>query len=502
MDNAVDLVVIGGGINGVGIARDAVGRGLKVLLCEQDDLAQHTSSASSKLIHGGLRYLEYYEFALVAKALAEREVLLRAAPHIIWPLRFVLPHTPGLRPAWLMRLGLWLYDWLDLGKRQLLPGSCAVDLTHHPAGSALQTSLARGFEYSDCWVDDARLVVLNALDAYERGGQILTRTRCTGAQRYSDHWLVTLEDHTGQTRLVRARALVNAAGPWVAQVLDQTLHIVHQQRMRLVKGSHIVLPALFQHEYAYIFQNPDQRVIFAIPYQSGRFTLVGTTEVLHHADPAQAQISAEEIDYLCQSINRYFRIPVQPSAVVHSFAGVRPLLEDDAGNPSAVTRDYRLELAAAGGAPLLSVFGGKLTTYRKLAEQALHQLLPLLGRAQAPDWTASVALPGGEIAPNEVQHYIQRLQQRYAWLPAQLIERYVRLYGTRCERLLANVRQPSDLGLAFGEGVYQVEVEYLRRVEWARTADDMIWRRTKLGLQMSAASVQRLQQWLSDHPDP
>jgi len=494
-----DLIIIGGGINGAGIARDAAGRGMSVLLCEQHDLANHTSSASTKLIHGGLRYLEYYEFSLVRKALREREVLLRAAPHIIHPMRFVMPHMATLRPAWLIRMGLFLYD--HLGKRELLPASHGIRLRQHPAGQPLRPELNKGFVYSDCWVQDARLVVLNALDAAERGATILTRSRCVRAERDHGQWRVTLHGADGRERAVRGRLLVNAAGPWVRQVLDAAIAHPAALNVRLVKGSHIVVPKLFDHGYSYIFQNPDKRIVFAIPFERD-FTLIGTTDVEFAGDPAQAAISPQEIDYLCDSANRYFRQRIAPSDVVWTYSGVRPLYEDDANaDPSAVTRDYVLQLDGGDSqAPVLSVFGGKITTYRVLAEEALSKIEQALGRS-GRRWTATAPLPGGDIPNADVAGYEQRLRAAYPWLPAPLAHRYANSYGTRAERLLAGANRIEDLGECLGADLYQREVEYLQEQEWAWTAEDILWRRSKLGLRFSAAQQQRLAQRLERRAD-
>ncbi|HIE4842314.1 TPA: glycerol-3-phosphate dehydrogenase, partial [Burkholderia multivorans] len=429
--NRYDLLVVGGGINGAGIARDAAGRGLSVLLCEQDDLASHTSSASTKLIHGGLRYLEYKEFGLVRKALQERETLLRAAPHIMWPLRFVMPHMPNLRPAWLIRIGLFLYD--HLAKRELLPGSRGIDMRRHAAGAPLVDSIRRGFVYSDGWVDDARLVVLNALDAKERGAEILTRTKLVSAERRSDEWEARLQQPDGAIRVVRARAIANAAGPWVGDVLHGALGRGAHHSVRLVKGSHIVTRRLFDHDHAYIFQNPDKRIIFAIPYERD-FTLIGTTDVEYTSDPARVAIDRDETQYLCDSINRYFKRKISPADVHWTYSGVRPLLEDEnAANASAVTRDYRLEMDDGEGAPLLSVFGGKITTFRKLAEEAGDMLCRALDR-DAPAWTAGAPLPGGDIANAKFDAFADAFAKRHRWLPAPLARRYARAYGTRAAR--------------------------------------------------------------------
>jgi glycerol-3-phosphate dehydrogenase len=485
MVERVDVLVVGGGINGVGIARDAVGRGLSVVLCERDDLAAHTSSASTKLIHGGLRYLEQYEFGLVGKALAEREVLLRLAPHIIWPLRFLLPHQPHLRPAWMIRIGMFLYD--HLGGKRTLEGSRKVDLRRDPVGAPLRDALTTGFGYSDGWVQDARLVVLNALDAAERGATILTRTRCVSARRVDGHWVAEL-DAQGRRFTVEAQALVNAAGPWAVNFLDDVAGLKHDYALRLVKGSHIVVPKLFEHDQAYIFQQPDRRIVFAIPYERD-FTLIGTTDMEYHADPAQPRIDADEVAYLCEAANRYFKQAISPADVVWTYSGVRPLLEDEEDNASEVTRDYQLELDTAG-APLLSVFGGKLTTYRKLAEQATDKLIAQLGR-KTPAWTASGApLPGGDMPPFE--QALAQLRAARPWLPAPMAWRLVRNYGSRAERLLGDAASLQDLGAHYGADLYQAEVDYLRAHEWVVDADDLLWRRSKLGLRLTPAQQQHL----------
>ena len=490
-----DLLIIGGGINGAGIARDAAGRGLSVLLCEQDDLAAHTSSASSKLIHGGLRYLEYFEFGLVRKSLQEREVLLRAAPHIIRPLSFVMPHNPGLRPAWLIRAGLFLYD--HLGRRELLPGSQSVDLRTHAAGQVLKPELTQGFLYSDAWAEDARLVVLNALDAYERGARILPHTRCVSARRDADLWDVTLQPagpHPAQ--VVRCRALVNAAGPWVMNVLRESLGMTSRHRMRLAKGSHIVVRRLFEHDEAYLLQNPDKRILFAIPFER-EFTLIGTTDVEYEGDPADASITAAEVAYLCEMANRYFVHGISPADVIWSYSGVRPLLADAAANLSAVTRDYLLDCdATSERAPLLSVFGGKLTTYRRLAEEALDLLAPSLSHVKAA-WTANAPLPGGDIPNADFEAFLAEFRRAAPWLPEALARRYARAYGTRVDRLLAGACSLTELGEDFGGGLYEAEIEYLISQEWAQTAEDILWRRSKLGLHVSPATAQRLSERLA-----
>ncbi|WP_063532865.1 glycerol-3-phosphate dehydrogenase [Burkholderia sp. MSMB1589WGS] len=487
--NRYDLLVVGGGINGAGIARDAAGRGLSVLLCEQDDLASHTSSSSTKLIHGGLRYLEYKEFGLVRKALQERETLLRAAPHIIWPLRFVMPHMPNLRPAWLIRIGLFLYD--HLAKRELLPGSRGIDMRRHPAGAPLVDSIKRGFVYSDGWVDDARLVVLNALDAQERGARILTRTKLVSAERRDGQWHARLQRADGSTLDVRARAVANAAGPWVGEVLHGALGRGAQHSVRLVKGSHIVTRRLFDHDHAYIFQNPDKRIIFAIPYEHD-FTLIGTTDVEYRDDPSRVAIDRDETRYLCESINRYFKRKISPADVCWTYSGVRPLLEDEnADNPSAVTRDYRLELDGGDGAPLLSVFGGKITTFRKLAEEATDMLGGALGASRGA-WTAGVPLPGGDIANARFAPFAEAFAKRHPWLPAALARRYARAYGTRAERVIGQAKSLAGLGAELAPGLYEAELRYLRDAEWASCADDVLWRRSKLGLHVAPGTLEHV----------
>ncbi|MBS0376306.1 MAG: glycerol-3-phosphate dehydrogenase [Proteobacteria bacterium] len=493
-DADCDVLVVGGGINGAGIARDAAGRGLRVVLCERDDLAAHTSSASTKLIHGGLRYLEHYEFRLVRKALAEREVLLAAAPHIIWPLRFVLPHEPHLRPAWMIRAGLVLYD--HLARRRRLPASATVDLAHHPAGEPLRAGLRRGFVYSDGWVDDARLVVLNAVDARERGAEVLTRTSCTRLVRERGAWTATLAAADGARRTLRARAVVNATGPWVGHFLDQSTPVRSARAVRLVKGSHIVVPRLFEHEFAYIFQNVDRRIIFAIPYEH-EFTLVGTTDVDYQGDPARVHIDGEEVAYLCDLVSRHFRRGLTPAEVVWTYAGVRPLLEDESSDPSSVTRDYSFGLDA-DGAPLLTVFGGKITTFRRLAEDALERLLPLLGGPR-PRWTATAPLPGGDLPDADYASFRAQLAARYPDLPPPLLDRWGRAYGSRISAFAGSARSPDALGEEVLPGLYAAELDYLRRVEFARTAEDILWRRTKLGLHLPADAAATLAAWLERH---
>ncbi|MFC7516131.1 glycerol-3-phosphate dehydrogenase [Herbaspirillum sp. GCM10030257] len=494
-----DLLIVGGGINGAGIARDAAGRGLSVVLCEKDDLAAHTSSASTKLIHGGLRYLEYYEFNLVRKALIEREVLLRSAPHIMWPLRFVMPHDKGQRPGWMIRTGLFLYD--SLAKREILPGSQGIDLRRHVVGEPLKPEFTRGFVYSDGWVEDARLVVLNAVDAAEKGAKIFTRTRCESAQRQGDRWIAQLRTADGSTINARAKCLVNAAGPWTAHFLQTAAQRPSAKSLRLIKGSHIVVKRLFDHPYAYIFQHPDSRIVFAIPYEQD-FTLVGTTDIDYQGDMNKVEIDQQEISYLCELANRYFKKGITPQDVVWTYSGVRPLVEDEAASASAVTRDYRFELDE-DGAPLLSVFGGKITTFRKLAEEAVDMIAPKLS-VQKGAWTADACMPGGDLfgsKPNnravlEFDRFVQELQMKYAWLPAPLVARYARAYGTRTHVLLSGRTRIGDMGEEIGPGLYVAEVNYLMEHEWAATAADILWRRSKLGLHVPAGTEAKLDAWM------
>ncbi|MGC8117788.1 glycerol-3-phosphate dehydrogenase [Metapseudomonas otitidis] len=484
-----DLAVIGGGINGVGIAADAAGRGLSVFLCERDDLAQHTSSASSKLIHGGLRYLEHYEFRLVREALAEREVLLAKAPHIVRPMRFVLPHRPHLRPAWMIRAGLFLYD--HLGKREKLPGSRGL---RFGVGSPLQAGISRGFEYSDCWVDDARLVVLNAMSAREHGAHIHSRTRCVSARRSKGLWHIHLERADGTLLSIRSRALVNAAGPWVARLLKDDLKQKSPYGIRLIQGSHIVVPQLYEGEHAYILQNEDRRIVFAIPYL-GRFTLIGTTDREYQGDPAKVAITEEETRYLLDVVNQHFKKQISADDILRTYSGVRPLCDDESDDPSAVTRDYTLALDAhPGEAPLLSVFGGKLTTYRKLAESALAQLAPFFP-TMGGSWTATATLPGGESMDSQ-EALAEALCERYGWLPNSLARRWAGTYGNRVWKLLEGVANLTDLGEHLGGGLYTREVDYLCREEWAQDAEDILWRRTKQGLFMTPGQQERLAQYL------
>ena len=486
-----DLLVIGGGVNGTGIARDAAGRGLSVVLCEQDDLAAHTSSASTKLIHGGLRYLEDFHFRLVRKALKEREVLLAAAPHIMRPLRFVMPHAAHLRPTWMIRAGLFLYD--HLAARRRLSASAAIDLRTHIAGAPLRESYRHGFVYSDGRVDDARLVMLNALDAQARGATIHTHTRCERLTGEPPLWCATLASPAGRWA-VRARAVVNATGPWAGRFVAEATSLRTAHQVRLVKGSHVVVPRLFAHRFAYIFQNEDRRIVFAIPYEQ-EFTLLGTTDVDFHGDPASVTIEPAEIAYLCALANRYFKQPLTPAEVVWSYSGVRPLLADEASDPMSVTRDYALELERQP-APMLSVFGGKLTTYRRLAEDAVDLVSTALSGRRAR-WTAGALLPGGDLPHGSLAVFLRTLARRYPWLPDALRLRYALAYGTRIERVLGSAASLGGLGEEILPQLYENELEYLYREEFAHSAQDILWRRSKLGLHLAKADVSALERWLA-----
>jgi len=494
LDPVYDVAIIGGGVNGCGIARDAAGRGASVVLFEQGDFAGATSSASTKLIHGGLRYLEQYEFRLVREALMEREVLWAIAPHIIRPLRFVLPHHDGLRPAWLLRLGLFIYD--HLGGRKLLPPASTIDLRRDPAGRPLRDDFVRAFEYSDCWVEDSRLVVLNALDAAERGADIRPGSRVVSAARDNDHWRLEVE-REGVTETVRARVLVNAAGPWVHEVLAHVVRANSPASVRLVQGSHIVVRKLFEHDRAYIFQNADGRIIFAIPYEHD-FTLIGTTDRDYGATPGKPTASPEEIAYLCSAASEYFKAPVTPDEVVWTYSGVRPLYDDGASKAQEATRDYVLELDdAEGQPPVLSVFGGKITTYRRLAEHAMQKLAPHLPLASKQSWTGGSPLPGGDFGVKDQPRVVAQLTRAHSWLDSKLAARLVTAYGTRALRLLDGARSAADLGRVFGADLTEAEVLYLMREEWARTAQDVLWRRSKLGLRLTPEQAQVLDDFMS-----
>ena len=476
-----DVAVIGGGVNGCGIARDAAGRGASVLLLEANDLASGTSSASTKLIHGGLRYLEHYEFGLVRESLSERERLLGIAPHIAWPLRFILPHVPGLRPRWLVRAGLFLYD--HIGGRRRLPPTTSVDLSRHPAGGPLKPEFAQAFAYSDCWVDDARLVVLNARDAADRGGEVRTRCRVTRLRRESDGWKIEAGGETFD-----ARAVVNAAGPSVLNVLEDS-GLPSDRAMRLVRGSHIVVPKLFDHPFAYFFQLPDERIFFAIPYER-EFTLIGTTDVDHAGGPIAA--SAEEIAYLCDGASRFFRQQITPADVVWTYSGVRPLIDDGSGRPEAATRGYQLDLSAPSeGVPLLTVFGGKITTYRHLAEEAVELLSDRSADLRGPSWTGKCALPGGDFPIDGADLLVSEFAAGFPFLSS-FAERLVRAYGTTAFTIFHGANSIRDCGLDFGHGLFEREVRHLVDREWARSSEDVLWRRTKLGLRFNPDQVAAL----------
>jgi glycerol-3-phosphate dehydrogenase len=498
LERVFDLAIIGGGINGCGIARDAAGRGNSVFLCEMNDLASGTSSWSTKLIHGGLRYLEYYDFRLVREALIEREILWQIAPHIIRPLRFVLPHHAGLRPAWLLRLGLFIYD--HLGGRHLLPAARSVDLRRDDVGKPLVPNrFTKGFEYSDCFVDDARLVALNACDAADRDAVIRTRTRAVSAQPQGDVWQVILEDTlTGVQSTIAARVLINAGGPWVAEVLSQRAGIDAKAKVRLVQGSHIVVPRLYDHDRAYTFQNADGRVVFAIPYQDD-FTLIGTTDRDYDGDPAKVKASQEEIAYLCNSVNDYLAKQVKPDDVVWAYAGVRPLYDDGASEAKAATRDYVFEFDMPDGLPLLSIFGGKITTYRRLAEEVLEKLSPYLnGDKASKGWTAHAPLPGGDIDVAAIPALADQLIRDYAFLSRAFALRLAHAYGTRASRVLGDASTVADLGQSFGDTLFEREVRYLMAYEFAITAEDIVWRRSKLGLRLSKNEVAGLDSWIAN----
>ena len=492
-----DVIVIGGGINGAGVARDAAGRGLSVLLCEQDDLARYTSSSSTKLIHGGLRYLEHYDFALVRHALQEREILLRSAPHIIWPLRFILPHHRDLRPRWMIRLGLFLYD--HIGGRKLLPKSWSVNLKEHISGEALSDEFTAGFEYSDCWVQDSRLVVLNARDAADRGAEICVQTTCTDLTAVDDHWQVELRDNdTGVVSTLKSRAVINAAGPWVESVQKLQIRNKVEHGVRLVKGSHIVVKKLFDHDYTYIFQNADGRVLFAVPYEH-HYTLLGTTDIEVTGDPAAVETEQREIDYICEAVSQYFKKPVKSEDVVWSYTGVRPLFDDAAANASKVTRDYVIHLSESGP-PLVSIFGGKITTFRKLSEEVVDMILPRLPElgtgSELKAWTASSTLPGGDIPNADYDAFLEGKKLQYPWLPETLLMDFTRNYGTSIDQLLGGAGSVEELGVHFGGNLYEAEVRHLMSNEWARCADDILWRRTRKGLHVPQETSSRLDDWI------
>jgi glycerol-3-phosphate dehydrogenase len=502
LDRIFDLAIVGGGVNGCGIARDAAGRGNSVFLCEMNDLASGTSSRSTKLVHGGLRYLEYYEFRLVREALIEREILWLIAPHIIRPLRFVLPHHAGLRPGWLLRLGLFLYD--HIGGRNLLPPTRSVNLAHDAVGRPLIAGrYTRGFEYSDCFVDDARLVVLSARDAADRGADIRTRTRAVVIGQIDGIWQVTVESTVSKQRsTIRARVLVNAGGPWVEEVLASGAGVNARAKVRMVQGSHIVVRKLYEHDRAYMFQNADGRIVFVIPYQD-EFTLIGTTDRDYHGDPSNVKATADEIRYLCDSVSEYLAKPVKPEDVVWTYAGVRPLYDDGASEAKAATRDYVFELDTPGGAPLLSIYGGKITTYRRLAEEALERLSPYLRNARArKGWTGRSPLPGGDLDVSALPALTAELQRNYPFLSQEHASRLAHAYGTRAKRVLGGAKSMADLGQSFGATLTAAEVSYLMSSEWALTAEDIVWRRSKLGLLLSSDQIVALDGWIATNLVP
>ncbi len=488
-----DIIIIGGGINGCGIARDAAGRGLKVAVLEMGDLAQGTSSASTKLIHGGLRYLEHYAFRLVHEALKEREVLLGLAPHIVWPLRFVLPQMQGMRPAWMLRLGLFMYD--HLGGRKILPDTQALDLREHFAGADLKPGFTRGFEYSDCWVDDARLVVLNAMDAAANGAEIMVRTKAVSARRAHDQWAVDIAPEGGLPRTLTSRALVNASGPWADDVTSNILGAGSSKHVRLVQGSHIIVPKLWTHDRAYIFQNSDGRIVFAIPYEDD-FTLIGTTDRDFAGDPAHACVSEDEITYLLNAISGYFARPPSRTDVIWSYCGIRALFNDGASAAKDATREYVLQFAV-GTPPLLNVFGGKITTYRTLAEAALDKLAPVFPQMPRASWSGTTPLPGGNLPRGGQQQSFLQLRAEYPWLTSQILHRLVRSYGALASEVLAGAKDISALGQHFGAGLYEREVRWLMQREWARSAEDVLWRRSKLGLRLTQAERDELARFMA-----
>lgn len=496
MEEITDIFIVGGGINGTGIARDAAGRGLKVILAEKDDLASHTSSASSKLIHGGLRYLEHYEFRLVRESLKERELLMRSAPHLISPLRFVLPHHKAMRPAFILRLGLFLYD--HIGGRKLLPPTITHKLKKHPVGKPLKTHFSKGFEYSDCRVDDARLVLHAAIDAADHGAKILTRTEVISTVRKDGLWTIKTRSASGVENQYRTRALVNAAGPWVDHIEEVTRPLPNSKKqIRMVKGSHIIVPKLYDGEQAYTFQNDDNRVIFAIPYES-EYTLIGTTDVPFEENANHVSIDGDESQYLCDVVSRYFNKEVETKDIIWSYSGVRPLVDDGSENASNATRDYVLELDTTEHAPILSIYGGKITTFRRLAEEAMAMLQPFL-KFTAADWTATAHLPGGEMAYKGILTFTEKMQNRYPWLPEARLTRMIRAYGTRLAAVLGDASCDADLGKRFGAGLYEAELNHMRTKEWALSADDALWRRSKLGLHMTDAERDDVDKWFKAH---
>lgn len=490
-----DLLIIGGGINGVGVAVDAVGRGLSVVLCEKDDLANHTSSASSKLIHGGLRYLEQIEFKLVREALKEREILLRKIPYLVHSLKFVLPHDRHLRPAWLIRMGLFLYDYL--AKRESLKGAKKLDLHQVIEGKPLREKFKVGFSYMDCYTDDARLVVVNALDAKKRGAKIFTRTCCYSAKREEGGWAASLKDsHNQKEFTVHAKAIVNAAGPWVSNILQEVVNITSSSQVRLIKGSHFTVPKLYKGNHAYILQNPDGRVVFVVPYKRD-FSLIGTTDIVFATDPNHVVISNEEIEYLLQSVNYYFTRAVAKKDINWSYAGVRSLYDDKSKKASEITREYHLDLNDENGqTPIISIFGGKITTYRSLAEHVLSKLSPYFSNMTG-NWTEKSKLPGGDLSGYSFDNFVKKLKQEYPWVPKRMLYRHAESYGNITHKILKNAKTLNDLGKHFGADLYEAEVRYLIKEEWVQTCEDLIWRRSKLGLFLTEAEIAQLKEYIA-----
>lgn len=490
-----DVLVIGGGVNGCGIARDAVGRGLTVALVEQGDVAGATSSSSTKLFHGGLRYLEYYEFGLVKKALIEREVLLRNMPHISWPMRFVIPHMSGMRPKLMLRAGLFIYDYI--GGRKLLPATKTIRFDKNPLGDPLVDEIKVGFEYSDCWVDDARLVVLNARDAADRGAKIMPRTRFVSAKPKDDQWVARLRDmHTGKTKSVQARVLINAGGPWVKDIIENRVKTDTLENIRLVRGSHIVVPKIYDHDRAYFFQIDDGRLVFTISYEND-FTLIGTTDMDHDGDPKDPKCSPEEAAYLCDVVSRNFKKKITPEDIVWTYSGVRPLHDNEDGDAKAASRDYEIKVRRIGGeSPLINIFGGKITTYRKLSEDVVAELAPFTQMIGKP-WTHHAHLPGGDFAYSQKDELIAQFRWDFPFLDEGQMGRMFKAYGTKASEMLKGLTEAKQMGKDFGAGLTEIEVRWLMEHEWAQTAEDVIWRRTKLGLRLTDKQVVTLDAWMS-----
>lgn len=488
-----DVLVIGGGVNGCGIARDAVGRGLKVALVEQGDLAGETSSSSTKLFHGGLRYLELYEFGLVKKALIEREVLLRNMPHISWPMRFIIPHLSGMRPKLMLRAGLFIYDYI--GGRKLLPPTKTVNLTKGPLGDPLEDAIKVGFEYSDCWVDDARLVVLNARDAADRGAKIMVRTRFTTAKPKDGQWVASVKDlNTGKTKQIQAQVLINASGPWVKSIIEDQLKSETSENIRLVRGSHIVVPKIYDHDRAYFFQIDDGRLVFTIPYEND-FTLIGTTDADHEGDPTNPQCSPEEAEYLCKVVSKNFKQDITTNDVVWSYAGVRPLHDNNDGDAKSASRDYEIKVREIDSSPLINIFGGKITTYRKLSEEVVAELAPFTQMIGKP-WTHHAHLPGGDFALNQKDELIAQFRWDFPFLDEDQVRRMFKSYGTQATEMLKGIKTVKEMGKSFGSGLTEIEVKWMMDKEWAQTAEDVVWRRSKLGLRLTKRQITTLNTWM------